>query len=263
MLNDELLSPESTQPSKSMSSMGRDHDDSINIAFSKLSHSPKSVIIHYSMEGDEDTYIPTGDRLATPQTSQSVSRESSHDSDYKPTPMSAMPLPKSQISQGLSIHDNEYKPPQMSAMSLPKSQANLFREKTDTKWKKEHIERMEEEMKKHMESMTMDSNPTSTVLSVPQSNLYREKTNTVWDSSDIEDLEEEMKMQLESMTKAQKEATDSDSIDNTDTLKLRNRDSNLVQTVSCDWDSEELEREEDQMKTQINHLRSTSKDINM
>ena len=228
------------------------------------------------MEGDEDTYIPTGptgDTLTTPQTSQSVSRESSHDSDYKPTPMSAMSLqpksqatgdtlPTSQTSQGLSIHDNEYKPPQMSAMSLPKSQANLFREKTDTKWKKEHIERMEEEMKKHMDSMTMDSNPASTVLSVPQSNLYREKTNTVWDSSDIEDLEEEMKMQLESMTKAQKEATDSDSIDNTDTLKLRNRDSNLVQTVSCDWDSEELEREEDQMKTQINHLRSTSKDIN-
>ena len=52
---------------------------------------------------------------------------------------------------------------------------------------------------------------------------------------------------------------------NYDSLSLPNigiagRNSNLVQTQSCDWDTDELENEEDYMRKQIRHLSNEYED---
>ena len=96
----------------------------------------------------------------------------------------------------------------------------------------------------------------------PQSNLYRERTDTPWDDSDIEDLREEMQQQIEHM---KTQTNDKSHTTNYDSLSLPNigiagRNSNLVQTQSCDWDTDELENEEDYMRKQIRHLSNEYED---
>ena len=122
-----------------------------------------------------------------------------------------------------------------------------------------------------------DSNQTDPQLQAAKSvlqdeenkpNLYRPNTINRWNSSDIQDLEDEMKQQLLSMKPQLSSVTNHKmvtkntmtTIDEVDSFHIK-RGSNLIQSLSCDWDSEDMDLEENQMKKHLNHLK-TENDCN-
>eukprot|EP00486_Rosalina_sp_Unknown_P001497 CAMPEP_0201574338 /NCGR_PEP_ID=MMETSP0190_2-20130828/18778_1 /ASSEMBLY_ACC=CAM_ASM_000263 /TAXON_ID=37353 /ORGANISM="Rosalina sp." /LENGTH=207 /DNA_ID=CAMNT_0048002457 /DNA_START=121 /DNA_END=744 /DNA_ORIENTATION=+ len=101
-------------------------------------------------------------------------------------------------------------------------------------------------------------------------NLFRPDTNTPWDTIDIEDLQDEMTQELQSMVYTGCQSDDSVYGDTnirgksffvnhhtTNTILSLGieRGSNLIQTLSHDWDSEDMRVEGDQMKKHLEHLK--------
>lgn len=97
-------------------------------------------------------------------------------------------------------------------------------------------------------------------------NLFRPNTPSVWDDSDIDDLEDEMKKELQAMQKSSIELsvsynnTNHNQYDHEYIMDTNNeilKGFNLIKTW-CDpndWDSEDMELEEDEMKKHLNHLK--------
>ena len=172
--------------------------------------------------------------------------------------------PRSVIIDGDTDNDN------IPDIPLPESRINL---QTRTK-EITSPENMTDTEQIHKNSQIPDDD--IRIIPEPQRNLYRDQTERSWDVSDLEDLEEEMKMQMKSMSQLvtpssvktpqygssfdtdNEEYLQATSTMNLSPLEAERRGSNLVQTSSCDWDSNELEMEETHIKKQIKHLRSAN-----
>ena len=98
----------------------------------------------------------------------------------------------------------------------------------------------------------------STINFKPKPNLFRPNTTALWDMSDIEDLQDDMKQQLEAIVMDH-------TVHSQNTLSINHRSSsssNLIRTLSHDWDSEDMDIVEAQMKKSLIHLQLEHKNSN-
>lgn len=91
-------------------------------------------------------------------------------------------------------------------------------------------------------------------------NLYRpydhhSQDSYNWDSSDMEDLENEMKHELECRNSPVVSVLNSPVIPPQNPAFHQRKSSNLVQSLTCDWDMQVLELEEVHMRKYLSHLR--------
>ena len=93
----------------------------------------------------------------------------------------------------------------------------------------------------------------STLKMENKPNLFRPGTITSWDMSDIEDLEDDMQQQLKAMVSENTQSQDPLTPD-------EDSSSNLIRTFSHDWDTDEMEIIETQMRESLKFLQGQYED---
>ena len=105
--------------------------------------------------------------------------------------------------------------------------------------------------------------PTLKLMSKSKPNLFRPNTTSAWDMDDIENLKDDMKQELQAMVSneyGQSPMSEHDiNMINVDLLDLsyaKSAPSNLIKKLSHDWDSEDMEEQENEMRKCLTHLKS-------
>ena len=178
-----------------------------------------------------------------------------------------------------SITKPNFASTKMESTSILGPSSNLYREQTDTVWKAQHMLELEEEMKMEMEAIRSRSAQSGQSLNSPYSHspysedghigAYDDYDNMIPTATNITPSSASMivnHVPTNTMSALKSEdnntniiRTDIISTDYMDLPKLDDgRGSNLVQTESCDWDSDQLEEEEHHIKKQLQHLKSAN-----
>ena len=92
-------------------------------------------------------------------------------------------------------------------------------------------------------------------------NLFRPDTNTSWDMEDINDLQDDIKQELQALVLSQSQEDIMNINLNVNELDMnysRCSSSNLIRKLSHDWDSDDMEEQENEMKKHLMHLQSSN-----
>ena len=186
-----------------------------------------------------------------------------------------------QITPRLTDNDSQTAShPSLSAtsnsISVPKRKPNLYRSADTASWELRDIKELQMEMKEQMHSLSKDNLAYTPIKSESGTK------SLLFDALDDSDSDSEYIEYIMSYDDYSSGFQHNGGKDNRQTLSLYGkhtetdtmttfnwtqtrddtndghvrRGSNLVQTLSCDWESEDLEIEEDQMKKHLDHLKN-------